>query len=262
MGQTRLAIADLADGLCRWPLWGLMGWQDIRQRYRRSMLGPFWLTLSMGILVGALGVLYAKLFGVDIHDYLPFLTLGFLSWTLISTLINEGCGTFTASENFIKQMRLPFSLFVYRIVWRNLIIFAHNLIIYPVVAVLFGIWPGVTGLLFLPGLAIVALNGLWAGLLLGMICARFRDVPQIVASLLQVAFFLTPIIWKPDLLGRRAGIVDLNPFYHFVQIIRAPLLGEVPDALTWGMALGVTAAGWFVTFLFFRRFRSRISYWV
>ena len=257
-----LARADFIDSLTRWRLWGLMGWQDIKQRYRRSVLGPFWLTLSMAILVAALGFLYGELFGIAIDDYLPFLTLGFLSWGLISGVIIDGCMAFTGAEPFIKQMKLPFFLHIYKIVWRNLIIFAHNSVVYIGVAVVFGIWPGIAGLLLLPGLVLIVLNAIWVGLLLGMICARFRDVPQIVVSVLQVAFFLTPIIWKPELLASRAGFVQANPFFHFVELVRAPLLGSVPGLTTWIVVLAITLAGWFVTFLFFRRFRARIAYWV
>ena len=261
-GAAALALRDITDGLLHWRLWGLMGWQDIKQRYRRSMLGPFWLTLSMGILVGTLGVLYGVLFGVAIDDYLPFLTLGFLAWGLISGIITDGCTAFIDSEHFIKQIKLPFSTFVYRVLWRNLIIFAHNFVIYLVVALVFAIWPGAAGLLLLSGLVLIAANAIWAGLLLGMVCARFRDVPQIVTSLLQVAFFLTPIIWMPQLLGNRIAFVHVNHFYHFVELIRGPLLGQVPAPLTWAVVLGVTAGGWLMTFLVFRRFRDRIPYWL
>ena len=262
ISATALALQDLAEGLTNWHLWGLMGWQDIKQRYRRSLLGPFWLTLSMGILVGSLGVLYGVLFGVPIDDYLPFLALGFLSWGLMSGIIIDGCTAFIESEHVIKQVKLPFSVFVFRVIWRNLIIFAHNFVIYVLVAVVFGIWPGAAGLLFLPGLMLVATNALWIGLLFGMVCARFRDVPQIVTSLLQVAFFMTPIIWMPELLGNRIAFVNVNPFFHFVELLRAPLLGQVPTPLTWAVAFAATVAGWFVTLLFFRRFRSRIPYWL
>ncbi len=262
MSATALALRDLAEGLAHWPLWGLMGWQDIKQRYRRSVLGPFWLTLSMGILVGSLGVLYGVLFGVPIDDYLPFLALGFLGWGLISGIINEGCTVFIESEHLIKQVKLPFSAFVFRLIWRHLIVFAHNFVIYLVVAVAFGIWPGAAGLLLLPGLVLVAVNAVWISLLFGMICARFRDVPQIVTSLLQVAFFLTPIIWMPELLGNRIAFVYVNPFFHFVELLRAPLLGQVPTPLTWAVVFAATAGGWFVTLLFFQRFRGRISYWL
>jgi ABC-type polysaccharide/polyol phosphate export permease len=257
-----LALSDIADGLRHWRLWILLGWQDIRQRYRRSVLGPFWLTLSMGILVGTLGVLYGVLFGLAIDDYLPFLALGFLAWWLISGVVTDGCMAFIDSEHLIKQVKLPFSMFVYRVVWRNLTIFAHNFVVYLVVAVAFGIWPGAAGLLLLPGLVLIAANAIWIGLLLGMVCARFRDVPQIVTSLLQVAFFLTPIIWMPQLLGDRIAFVHANPFFHFVELVRAPLLGQVPVPLTWAVTVSVTAVGWLVTLLVFRRFRNRIPYWL
>ncbi|MGH8605227.1 MAG: ABC transporter permease, partial [Gammaproteobacteria bacterium] len=240
---TSRALADLSEGLAQWQLWALLGWQDILQRYRRSLLGPFWLTFSMAIMVIALGILYAKLFRIDIHDYLPFLTLGFLAWGLISGVITEGCTALTAAEPFIKQMKLPFSLHVHRVVWRNLIIFAHNLVVYIGVAIWFGIWPGAVALLLVPGIALILLNGIWVGLLFGMVCARFRDIPQIIASLLQVAFFLTPIIWRPELLGERAAFAHMNPFFHFVELIRAPLLGSAPSQLTWTVALITTLLG-------------------
>lgn len=260
--DTSRGLADLSEGLTQWQLWALLGWQDILQRYRRSLLGPFWLTFSMAIMVIALGILYAKLFRIDVHDYLPFLTLGFLAWGLISGVITEGCAALTAAEPFIKQMKLPFSLHVHRVVWRNLIVFAHNLVVYVGVAIWFGIWPGAVALLSVPGIALILLNGIWVGLLFGMVCARFRDIPQIIASLLQVAFFLTPIIWKPELLAERVAFAHMNPFFHFVELIRAPLLGSAPSQLTWTVALITTLVGWLVTLLFFRRFRSRISYWV
>lgn len=126
VSDSSLALADLTEGLARWRLWGLLAWQDIKQRYRRSSLGPFWLTISMGVMIGTLGVLYGKLFKMAIQEYLPFLCLGLLTWTFISTSILEGCTVFIASESVIKQIKLPLSSHVYRLVWRNLIILGHN----------------------------------------------------------------------------------------------------------------------------------------
>jgi len=260
--QAMLALLDVTDGARAWHLWGLLGWQDIRQRYRRSKIGPFWLTISMGVMVGAMGMLYAGLFKIDIADYLPFIALGFIVWGLISGLIIDGCAAFIGAEGIIKQVGLPLSVHVYRVVWRNLIVFAHNILIFFVVAVLFSIWPGWAGLLAVPGLALLCLNGVWAGLLLGLVSARFRDVPQIVASVVQVAFFLTPIIWKPSLLSGRTVILDLNPFFHFLELVRAPLLGQVPDLASWLVTLGITVGGWLVTLVMYRRYRQRIAYWV
>ena len=260
--QTALALLDIVQGARAFHLWGMLGWQDIRRRYRRSILGPFWLTISMGVLVGALGTLYGTLLKVEITGYVPFLALGFIVWTLISSLITDGCAAFISAESIIKQVDLPLSVHVYRAVWRNLIIFAHNAVIFVVVAVLFSIWPGWTGLLAVPGLGILCLNGVWVGLFLGLISARFRDVPPIVTSITRTAFFVTPIIWMPGLLPGRAVLLDFNPFFHFLELVRAPLLGQAPGLVSWLAVLGVTLGGWLVTFALFRYYRRRIAYWV
>ena len=260
--QTVLALRDVVEGAGAFRLWGMLGWQDIRQRYRRSTLGPFWLTISMGALVGGLGVLYSGLFKMDVADYLPFVAAGLILWGLISGLITEGCSAFIGAEGIIKQVSLPLSVHVYRVVWRNFIVFAHNIIIYVVAAVFFSIHPGWVGLLILPGLALLCLNGVWMGLLLGLVSARFRDVPQIVASVVQVTFFLTPIIWKPELLPDRAFILEFNPFFHLLELVRAPLLGQAPGLGSWLATLGITLGGWLVTLLMYRRYRWRVAYWV
>jgi ABC-type polysaccharide/polyol phosphate export permease len=261
-GVLRRAIQDIREGLARWRLWGLMGWNDILLRYRRSMLGPFWLTISMGIMVAALGFLYGSLFKIPLETYLPFLTLGLLVWGLISGLITDGCTALSGAEGLIKEVRLPYSLHVFRMIWRNLIIFGHNIVVYLIVAAIFGIKPSLATLLVVPGLALVMLNAVSMGLLASIVCARFRDVPQIVSSLLQITFFMTPIIWQPELLKERHFLVDSNPFYHFVEIIRAPLLGQSVQLESWLYAGAVSLLGWLLALVFLGRYRRFIPYWV
>ncbi len=261
--QLKLTLDDIRQGLTRSELWLMLGWQDIRQRFRRSILGPFWLTLSTAFMLVALGFVYATIFRMPLHDYFPFLAAGVVTWALISSLVNEGCLTFIGSEVMIKQIRLPFTVHACRVVWRNLLVFAHNLVIIVVVAAIFGKWPGPLALLaLLAGVCLVMANGVWIGLLLGLICARFRDVPPTVASIMQLVFFITPIIWHPSLLPGRHRVVELNPFYHFIEVLRSPMLGALPSALTWGAVLGITLLGWLVTLLLFLRFRRRIAYWL
>lgn len=260
--QTRRTFLDLVQGAQAHHLWYLLGWQDIRRRYRRSVLGPFWLTLSMGALVSVLGLLYGMLLQVENADYVPFLALGFIVWTLISGVINDGCQTFINAQGIIKQVGLPLSIHVYRLLWRNVLILFHNALVYVVVAAVFAVWPGWVGLLALPGLVLLCLNGIWAGLLLGIVSARFRDVPPVVSSIVRICFFVTPIIWMPELVPARALVLEANPFFHLVEVVRAPLLGQAPGLESWFAVLLITCAGWLVTFAFFRRYRRRIAYWV
>jgi ABC-2 type transport system permease protein/lipopolysaccharide transport system permease protein len=257
-----VAGADFLEGLGLWPLWIRLGWNDVLQRYRRSLLGPFWLTASMAIMVIALGVLYGGLFKTPISDLLPFLCVGLLVWNLLASFLTEGGTLFTGSESYIKQIRLPYSVYVYRSTGAKLVVFFHNFVIYFGVLLYFHIWPGLVALLAIPGLSLVAINGALASLSIGIVSARFRDVPQVIASMVQIVFFVTPIFWKPELLQRRAFIVDLNPFYHLIEIVRAPLLGGLPSGTNYLAALLITMINLGVTGFFFTRFRPRIAYWV
>jgi ABC-2 type transport system permease protein len=258
----RKAGGDLADGWKARTLWGTMAYQDIRQRYRRSMLGPFWITISMGVMVTALGVLYGSIFRQELGTYLPYLASGFVVWGLIAGLIGGSARAFMDNEGMIRQLPAPLSIYVYRMVWSNFIEAGHNILIFIVVALVFDVQIGWKTLAALPGIGLILLNGVWIGLLLGLVSARFRDIPMIVGSIVQLAFFMTPVMWKPDMLPGRTLLLDANPFYHFLEIVRAPLLGQLPLVENWIVALIITGVGWAVTFLFFSAFRWRLAYWV
>lgn len=258
----RAALNDVLEGLRRWELWVTMGWYDVRQHYRRSVLGPFWLTLSMAIMVGALGFLYGGLFGHSLKDYLPYLALGLIFWAFMASFMTEGCTVFTAAAPFIHQINAPLSIYPFRLLWKNLIILAHNFLVFAAVAAIFGVWPGATGLLVVPALMVVCLSGLSISVLLGILTSRFRDIPPIVTSLVQVLFFVSPILWKPEQVPLRALVVDGNPFFHLLNILRQPLLGELPALSSWIFVLILTFSGLLLAGLCFVRFRSRIPYWV
>ena len=261
--QFAFALFDIIEGARLTHLWGRLGWQDIRLRYRRSTLGPFWITISMGILIAVLGTLYGGLFRVSVPNYVPYLTLGFVVWTLVNGLITDGCTAFVSASSIIQQARLPLTVHVYRVVWRNLIIFFHNAVIFVGVAIIFSVEPGWTGLLAIPGMALLCLSGVWGGVLLGAFAARFRDVPPLIASIVRIAFFVTPIIWMPELLPKRAVMpLNLNPFYHVLEVVRGPLLGEVPSLVSWLTMIGITLVGGIATFALYVRFRWRIAYWI
>jgi lipopolysaccharide transport system permease protein len=256
------AWADIVAGTAQWRLWGRLGWNDILQRYRRSVIGPFWLTASMAIMVIALGVLYAQLFNQPIDDFLPYFCVGLLVWTLIASYLSESGVLFTGSESYIKQISLPYSVYVYRASWAKLIIFAHNFLIYFGVLLYFQIWPGGVALLAIPGLIIVVLNGTLASLTIGIVSARFRDIPQLIASGVQILLFVTPIFWKPESLRGHAYVTDFNPFFHLLEIVRAPLLGNMPTATNYIAASLLTLINITVASAFFSRYRARIAYWV
>lgn len=262
-GKTTAALADLVEGLKCWRLWTYLGWYDVKQRYDRSKLGPLWVTISMGAMVGSLSLLYSSILNQEFSTFLPYLSLGFILWALISSFIVDGCMTFVASAGIIKQICLPISMHVFRLVWKNLILFGHNFIIYLILLVVASINLNWNILLFFPALLLIVLNGCWICALLGIIGTRFRDIPPIVGSVMQIAFFVTPIIWTVDNLPKgKLVFVDVNPFFHLIDLIRGPLLGHAPDLLSWLVSLGMIVVGTATTFLFFRHYRGRIAFWL
>jgi len=213
-------------------------------------------------MIVAFGVLYAQLFRIDTREYIPFLCLGLLTWGLISSFLNEAGGLFTSCELLIKQIRLPFTVYVWRFVWTRIIVFLHNIIIYFGVLAYFEFWPGMAMLGAIVGLVILLLNGFLVSLYVGMISLRFRDVPQMIAAATQIVFFLTPIMWKPELLEGNHYIVNWNPFYHLIELVRAPLLGQWVSPTTVAVTASITLVNLAIAVMIFFRFRSRIPFWI
>jgi homopolymeric O-antigen transport system permease protein len=255
------AIRDLWDGLKQSELWLTLGWHDIRQRYRRSLVGPFWITISMAMMIAGIGYLAGGIMNQRNEDSLPYISAGIIVFYFLSALINEGCNVFIETSRSILQIKAPFSIYVYQMVWRNLMIFLHNITIFAVVAVLFRINPGYLGFLSILGVFAIVLNGFFLTFVIGGLGARFRDVPLICTNLMQVAFFLSPVFWKASQI-QNPLFVEFNPFYYFLEAVRMPLLGQMPPAIIWIVIAAITCANAIVSVLFFARIRPRIPYWL
>ncbi len=282
------AFADVREAWDHRELWGHLGWQDIKQRYRRSVIGPLWITISMGTTALALGLLYSVLLDAELPAFLPYITAGFIIWNFILGCITEGTDVFIANEGLIKHLPAPITVHVMRMVWRQVLFLAHNLVIYVIVMVIFfgtlsekytmtaggTEQPGIswTILLAIPGFVLLTVNAVWVALLFGVISTRFRDIPPVVNSFINLVFFMTPIVWDADILTKvtksdgdsqwRMLIAELNPVYHFVEVVRAPLLGHYVDWHHWAVVGGFTVLGWLGALVILRNYRARVSYWV
>jgi len=257
------ARADLQAGLFKPSIWWGLAWLDIKQRYRRSLLGPFWITTSTGVLVAAMGPLYGRLLGQNTSSYLPYLAVSLILWSYISSPINEAGSAFVNAESYIRQIPLPLSIYVFRLLAKNALILAHNTAIILVVY-LFIPPDGYGNLWLLPfGLLILTGNLLWLTFLLAVAGSRFRDIPQLVSNVVQLAFFVTPVLWKADMLDARArSFIDFNPLFHLLEIVREPLLGTPLNPTSWTVAIALLVTGSLATFAAFARLRSRIPYWL
>jgi lipopolysaccharide transport system permease protein len=259
-----VAIRDIVDGLIKYRLALLFGWQDVAQRYRRSRIGAFWLTINMAVFVSAVGLIFGTLFQSEMREFLPYLCAGVIVWSFISTTLSEGCSSFSGSEGIILQVRMPLYIHVMRVLWRNIIILAHNIVIFPIIALIMGHGININILWSPFGFLLVSLNLAWMVLVLGIICARFRDMMQVMTNILQVLFYATPIMWMVKILPDHATkiFIEWNPFYHFIELVRAPLLGHAPTLMNWLLPICLMFAGWTFAVVFYGKYRWRVAYWL
>ena len=265
----RASMRDLTYGFSQHELWLQLGWQDIKQRYRRSTLGPLWITIATGVMAAALGLLYSLLFQIDWREFLPHVTVGFIVWGFISGCVKEGSTIFIDNEGLIKQLPSALSVHVYRVVWRQLLFFAHNLVIWLILVFILDIPLNWESLLAIPALLLLVLNGVWVAMFFGIVATRFRDVAPLLDALIQLAFYVTPIVWTTRTLEQQGGevaeqarIVEINPLFHYLEIVRAPMLGNHVEFYHWAIVLGCTVVGLGLTLLAMRQWRFRVSYWV
>ncbi|MCT1414913.1 ABC transporter permease [Corynebacterium sanguinis] len=264
-----MAFRDLVSGWRQNELWLQLGWQDIKQRYRRSTLGPLWITIATGVMALALGLLYSMLFQISVREFLPHVTVGFIIWGFIAGCIKDGSDIFIENEGLIKQLPSALSVHVYRLVWRQVLFLAHNMVIWVLLVIVFRIPLSLNTLLAIPALALLVINGVWVTMLFGIIATRFRDVAPLLESLVQLLFYVTPIVWTTQTLrdqggevAQRARIAELNPLYHYLEIVRAPLVGREVALYHWGIVGACTVVGLLLALLVMRQWRFRVPYWV
>ncbi|WP_114949011.1 ABC transporter permease [Microvirga calopogonii] len=259
----RYALLDTIEGLKRGDLWVSLGWHDVKQRYRRSTLGPFWITLATLIMVSGMTLVYAGLFRQELKTFLPLVASGLVIWGFISGCISEGVNVFISASSTIKQLPAPLTVHIFRLVWTQFIYFLHNTVIIVLVIVVTGISVTPSTLLAIPALLLLIVNMTWMCLLLGSLGARFRDVPLIVQSFMAALFMITPVMWQPSFLPpERQWVAFLNPFTYLVEIVRVPLLGTAPSLSMWLITTAMAIGGGVCAAILYGRSRTQIAFWV
>jgi ABC-type polysaccharide/polyol phosphate export permease len=257
-----IGFLDLFEAIKRLPVALFFAWSDTKARYKRSVLGPFWLVLSTMVGVGGLGLIWSVLLKIDRAEFIPSLTIGLIVWQFISGSVSEGPSIFYRQAALIKDINLPSFFVSAQLILRQLINLAHNIVVFIVVTIIFPTHISVIALLAIPGLAVVVLNLLWVAQLLGYIGARFRDLEPLIVTFLPILFFLSPVVYRASQLGTLQEIMAFNPLTYWIGLIRDPLLGVVPGAETYLLASAVTVLGWSATLWMTARGRHRLPYWI
>ncbi len=253
---------EIIDALLRHEQWFFMAFQDIGLRYRRSMIGPWWVTISTGITVLILGFLWSHIFNQAIDTYLPFFAIGFVVWGWMSSQILESAGGFLQFHGVIKQIKLPFPIFTLRCNVRQGIILLHNSLIIAAVLLLIGKGLSWINLIAIPSLILIQLNLTLLSIVVTIFCTRYQDVTQVVNVATQIIFFFTPILWQVESIKSKAYLAEWNPIYHWIELIRAPLLGTLPTLSDY-LWSGVSVVILFILATYFLgRYRSRVAFWL
>lgn len=245
-----------------WHTWVLLALQDVKSRYRRSVIGPFWITLTSIFYVIGLGLVYSRLFHLDLKEYLPYLSVGIITWTFIITLVTEGANSIINAGHIIKQVNLPLTTHVLRIVFRNFIIFLHSYIILIPLLMWYGYLSTAGFLYSLIGVAVVMYALTPMAMVLSVLCARYRDVVPMVASIMQLLFFITPVMWHPNQIADLSLIIKYNIFNYLIDVVRSPMLLGIFPAESVAVVLLVGTALWGVALTALYSNRKTIPYWL
>ena len=267
MGKIKYSdsIRDIMDGLYLYKLWSLLSIIELKQRYARTKIGPWWITISIAILLICIGPLYSFILKTDTNEYILYLGTSYIIWLYLSNQISESCTVYIGAAGFINEIKLPMSIYAYKMVMRNFLIFLHHSIVIIIIVFLFKDLKDLnSALLFIPFyMILIMINAFSAGIVLGILCARFRDFQQFVNNGLLMLFFLTPILWKSEMLGKKyLFAADFNPLYHFIEILRQPIVYGLHPTKSLYVVLAITFFMFILMLKVFSKNRNKIGYFL
>lgn len=238
---------------------------DIKRRYRRSYLGPFWTSISLSINIIIVTSIFTTIGEGSIRENLPYTAVGILLWHFISTNALEACDTFIQAATIIRQANAPIVVYVYRVIARNLVLFAHNIIILVIVYTVSPWQIGEDAILSAFGFLLLLINLFSLAVILSIFTARYRDVGQLITNILPIFFYVTPIIWKRGF-SNVVTLIDsyliLNPVYCSIAIVRDPLLGHAVDVRCWYIVCVMTILLFTCSMYCYGKFSKRVAFWL
>ncbi|WP_420473098.1 ABC transporter permease [Noviherbaspirillum sp. ST9] len=246
--------------------WVHLSLSDLRSRWRRSFFGALWSImqpLGMTVLVS---LVFSRLFNTELKEYAPYILSGIVIWEFITTTVIGGSLAFVQADAYIKQCQHPLAIYTARTTLANavVLIMASTSLYAWVLAVMphtFG-WHWLAALLIYPIVVLVA----WPlATLLAYLAARFRDIPHALGLVFQGLWFISPVYFEAKLFrsGNLGALVDYNPVYHLLQIVRAPLLeGKWPTAANFGFCGATIVILFLLAWLVGRKAEKKVIFYL
>ena len=262
MSKYLKATEDIVTGLKRYRVWHVMSMEDLRLRYRRTAFGVLWLTATFGLFIAAKTFVFGGLMAVPFNEYTLYMATSFLIWGFLNTVMIDACTTWVNAESWLRGVNVPKSIFVYQVIWRNLVTCGYSAIAVIVIYILLRHMPSWSALMAIPALLLLVINAVWVCLFFGIAATRYRDILHLMRTFMGIMFFVTPILWIPRTMGPKFELFALyNPFAHFLAIVRDPLVYGTSSPLSWAVCIGTAIIGWLAAFLLFARYRNRLVFW-
>ncbi|MBW8880279.1 MAG: ABC transporter permease [Asticcacaulis sp.] len=256
------AFLDLTRGLTLYRVWLFQAWHEMSAKYKRTLLGPFWMAASTVVQAICLSLVWGLLMKRDMHEILPYILGGLICFALAGFMLSDGPSIFTGFTGMIRNHANPYTYYVFELVAKAILTFAHNVVVFYIVCACVGA-VSVPHWSLLLGLPIVIVCMCTWGTVVGLIAARFRDLALLLPYIGQLLMYLSPVMWRMgDISSERAKIAQFNPFYGVLEIIRAPLLGQMAPPHAWALAIGTAAVGVIVWLAVYPPLRKRIPFWV
>ena len=260
-----VGLKDLARGLSKTQLWLAFAADEVQTRYRRSTLGLAWIVVSYVMFVAAISIFFGGFSTKDSLDFTAYVAVNYALFSFLVANLTDGCAAFKTSKTWINSMALPHSIHVLKSISRAVFVFCISLTVAVAVLLATGHLRTSVSLLALPAFLVILVNAVFVQTVLGYATARLRDLEHLVQSLTRILFFITPILWvrtelPPGSLQRT--IADLNPLTHALEIVSSPLLGHMPDPVSWKIIGVLTGVNFFLMIGTAYLSHRRLPYWL
>ena len=262
ISKSNTGLYDIQCALRLWPQWLTLGWYDFSVQHRRTLIGPFWQTIQVGIWVLGLSLVFGSTLSADMPEYPAYVAAGVIVWNFITGAITLGPTIFVRNGHLIQNVPNPLATFPLRELVALSLRFVFQLPAFVVVAVYLSINITFYTALFVLGMLAIMTTAFWVALFLATIGTRFRDLNFMLETVTRFLFFMSPIFWVPVDGTLRGLLATWNPFTYFIEIVRAPMLGEAPSLLAWMIVLAVLCTTMTITLVFYNQFRHRIVFWL
>ncbi len=256
------AFRDIGSALGRTNLWARLAVTDMQQTYKRSIVGVAWIAFAFALFVAVKLFIFGSFAPGEPGEFAMWLAFGLWLFFFLQQTVVDGSNIFVHSRNWLLATDLPLTGFILQSILRGLIKFAYQIPVILFVVVLSPWKIPLEGLWAIVGFIVILINTVWVQIVLGIICTRFRDAAHLVQAIMGVMFFLTPILYFPSQVGKRAAMLDWNPLTHYIAIVRDPIVYGTMPIKAWIVVGVMSLVGWILAIILLQIFRKRVVFWV